>query len=150
VRTRWLPYPTEDTDPEMIEAMLLCQGDWWLWGSSMCKKPEQCIAERGCYFVDSMQRAEALGLPRHGPEIAINPNARIVSCRSCGQAIWWGKTVNAKRNPYDVVDGQRTAISHFTTCPDARQWSKHTPEPVTPPEPVITWIDGVDGFAWAL
>ena len=56
--------------------------------------------------------------------VEIDPDARIEACRSCGAAIWFGKTANGKSNPFDVVGRERTAITHFSTCPDARGWSK--------------------------
>lgn len=56
--------------------------------------------------------------------VAIDASAVIQHCRSCGALVWWGKTGKGKPCPFDVVDGARTAISHFSTCPDAKQWSK--------------------------
>ncbi len=37
-------------------------------------------------------------------------------CRSCGATIYWVKTRNGKRAPYD---GE--GISHFATCPNANR-----------------------------
>jgi len=45
-------------------------------------------------------------------------------CRSCGALIWWGLSKAGKPCPFNVVDGERTEVSHFTTCPDASRWSK--------------------------
>jgi hypothetical protein len=56
--------------------------------------------------------------------VVIDGRARIQHCRSCGALIWWGKTQKGKACPFDVVDGARTAISHFSTCRDAQQWSR--------------------------
>ena len=56
--------------------------------------------------------------------VEIDSGARIEHCRSCGALIWWGKTAKGKANPFDVVDGARTNITHFSTCPQAGQWSK--------------------------
>jgi hypothetical protein len=39
--------------------------------------------------------------------------------------IAWGDSPTGKRTPYDVVDGQPTTVSHFTTCPDAKAWSRN-------------------------
>jgi hypothetical protein len=50
--------------------------------------------------------------------------APISHCRSCSAPIWWGTTAAGRRNPFDVIDGVRTAISHFSTCPQANSWSK--------------------------
>lgn len=50
-RPRWFPPLRPDTLPADRRAILDCQGGWWLYGSSACKKPELCIADRKCYFV---------------------------------------------------------------------------------------------------
>jgi predicted RNA-binding Zn-ribbon protein involved in translation (DUF1610 family) len=57
-------------------------------------------------------------------DVVINKDAPAAYCRSCGTEIWWGKTATGKRCPFDIVDGKHTAISHFSTCPDAHRWSK--------------------------
>lgn len=60
---------------------------------------------------------------------------KVTRCRSCGATVWWGETKNGKRCPYDAhlmgVDRdtldpvyERTDISHFQTCVDAKQWTK--------------------------
>lgn len=48
----------------------------------------------------------------------------IERCRSCGAAIVWGKTAKGKPCPFDVVGMRVTDVSHFTTCPQAKQWSR--------------------------
>lgn len=49
----------------------------------------------------------------------------VERCRSCHKSIYWGVTNSGKHCPYDVTDdGEATEVSHFTTCPDAGQWSK--------------------------
>jgi hypothetical protein len=58
------------------------------------------------------------------PNVEIDEDARIERCRSCQARVWWGKTAAGKSNPFDVVDGKRTAVTHFSTCRDARDWSK--------------------------
>jgi hypothetical protein len=58
------------------------------------------------------------------PGVEIDTGARVQHCRSCGALIWWGKTPVGKLCPFDVVDGARTAVTHFSTCPQARDWSK--------------------------
>jgi hypothetical protein len=58
------------------------------------------------------------------PDVWIDPGARITHCESCGALIWWGRTTSGKPNPFDVNDGARTAVTHFSTCPDAREWSR--------------------------
>ena len=40
-------------------------------------------------------------------------------CKSCHARIVWGLTKNGKRAPFDL-----NGMSHFTTCPDARKWTK--------------------------
>ncbi len=56
--------------------------------------------------------------------IEIDPTARIVQCRSCGSAVWWGTSRAGRPTPFNVIGLERTAISHFTSCPDAGRWSK--------------------------
>jgi hypothetical protein len=56
--------------------------------------------------------------------VAVDKTAPVQRCRSCGALVWWGTTKAGKSNPFDVVDGARTAVTHFSTCPQARQWSK--------------------------
>jgi hypothetical protein len=50
--------------------------------------------------------------------------AVVTTCRSCRAPVYWGYTAKGKRCPYDVVDGAATEISHFATCPQAKQWTK--------------------------
>jgi len=57
------------------------------------------------------------------------------TCRSCHAPIAWGESATGKRTPYDVVDGHPTTISHFTTCPDAKTWSRNGTASTTPPAP---------------
>ncbi len=53
------------------------------------------------------------------------PAGTWVQCRSCGAPIKWGRTAGGVRCPYDVDEaGQKTDVSHFTTCPNAKQHSK--------------------------
>lgn len=50
-------------------------------------------------------------------------------CTSCKTAIVWTTTPNGKAIPLDLghvrtLDGVRYAMTHFVTCPHARQWRK--------------------------
>lgn len=58
------------------------------------------------------------------PGVPIPDEVKIQACRSCGHAIWWGTTLAGKRCPFDVEHGQPTTITHFSTCPQARSWTK--------------------------
>lgn len=40
----------------------------------------------------------------------------VKSCKVCSQPIYFGFTEKGKRCPFDVVDGNPTRTSHFTTC----------------------------------
>lgn len=62
--------------------------------------------------------------PRVLEGVEIDETARIENCRTCKALIWWGKTKSGRSNPFDVVDGARTAVTHFSTCRDAKSWSK--------------------------
>ena len=50
--------------------------------------------------------------------VRVDTGARVVYCKYCGSEIWWGYTANKRRNPFDVVDGKHTAITHWSTCPE--------------------------------
>lgn len=56
--------------------------------------------------------------------VQIDPEAKIERCRSCGHAIWWGKTAAGRPCPFDVVGLERTAVTHFSTCLTPKLWSK--------------------------
>lgn len=56
--------------------------------------------------------------------VEIDETAPVQYCKACGALIWFGRTKAFKRCPFDVVDGHRTAITHFSTCPEVRQF-KH-------------------------
>ncbi len=50
------------------------------------------------------------------------------TCRSCNASIIWTRTEQGARVPLDVTttrvwDGQRYALSHFLSCPQASEWS---------------------------
>lgn len=63
--------------------------------------------------------------PRELEGVRIDPSAPIRHCGSCAAEIWWGFTRAGKRNPFDIVDGVRTAITHWSTCPRVEVWRKH-------------------------
>jgi hypothetical protein len=97
--------------------------------------PDAAVSEDG-------DTAEILALERHEPAVSASvgqsaqpvnqtpaptptPLAQTEHCRSCQAPIVWGKTAAGKDCPYDVDhNGDATTISHFTTCPDAGDWSK--------------------------
>jgi len=54
--------------------------------------------------------------------VQIDHTARIERCRLCNAAIWFGRTRAGRSNPFDVVAGERTAVTHFSTCPRVRDW----------------------------
>jgi hypothetical protein len=56
--------------------------------------------------------------------VVIDTRARVEHCRSCGAQIWWGRTKAGRACPFDIVDGRHTAITHFSSCPNARSHSK--------------------------
>lgn len=53
--------------------------------------------------------------------VTIDREARLSRCHYCERLIWWGRTARGKRNPFDVVDGERTTITHWSTCPKREQ-----------------------------
>lgn len=49
----------------------------------------------------------------------------MARCRACGQPIEFRRTAAGKLAPFEVGrDGSRTDINHFTTCPEAKSFSK--------------------------
>ena len=64
---------------------------------------------------------------RIGRELAgvvIDEQAPIKRCKVCPALVWFGFTANGKRNPFDVIDGQRTAVTHWSTCKNVRAFEK--------------------------
>lgn len=60
-----------------------------------------------------------------------NPLTRVTTpvlpCRVCHQPVYFGFTAKGCRCPYDVVDGEATTISHFTTCAKVDDWKDRKP-----------------------
>lgn len=76
---------------------------------------------------ESLPARDLFGARPH--EYAIPPNATPVTCASCGAGMVWVRTAAGKAMPLSLAtveerDGQRWALSHFSDCPDAREWSK--------------------------
>jgi hypothetical protein len=64
------------------------------------------------------------------------------ACRSCGAPVEWAETATGKRMPFDppivtvpalmpaMIDGRvvedvdPATVSHFATCPDAKDWRR--------------------------
>lgn len=56
--------------------------------------------------------------PRTGSSALVKP------CKLCNAPMYFGFTDAGRRCPFDVVDGEPTRISHFTTCPNVRQMDR--------------------------
>lgn len=67
-----------------------------------------------------MTTAEPKGRVLEG--VVIDQSAPIQRCRVCPAEIWFGRTKAGKPCPFDVVNGARTAITHFSTCPNVRRF----------------------------
>jgi len=57
------------------------------------------------------------------------PQGKVEHCRSCGASIVWANTPKGRAVPLSLAtvqehDGKRYALSHFTDCPQAKEWSK--------------------------
>jgi hypothetical protein len=52
--------------------------------------------------------------------VEINHGARVERCKACGALIWFGRTKAGRPCPFDIVDGEHTAVTHFSTCPMVR------------------------------
>lgn len=61
---------------------------------------------------------------RELPGVEIDEHAPIQRCKACPAQIWFGRTAAGKPCPFDVVDGVKTAITHFSTCPGVRQFER--------------------------
>ena len=81
----------------------------------------------------------------------------VQRCRSCGAPVIWAKTAAGKDCPYDAdAQGNNSGVSHFTTCPEASDWSTgkrpapngQTPPPQDDDEPASVHI--ADDFETAL
>lgn len=55
--------------------------------------------------------------------VTIDQDAPIQRCRVCPAQIWFGRTAAGRSCPFDVVDGERTAITHFSTCLNVRRFT---------------------------
>jgi hypothetical protein len=56
--------------------------------------------------------------------VHIDAAAPVTRCKVCGAPMWWGLTKAGKRCPFDVTGGVRTAVTHFSTCPEVRQFER--------------------------
>jgi hypothetical protein len=62
-------------------------------------------------------------------EYEVSPGYAVRACASCGAPITWVETAAGKAIPLTVasirtIDGARYGMTHFTTCPHAREWRK--------------------------
>lgn len=64
MRPRWFPPLRHETPEADAQVILQCQGMWWLWGGSICRKPEPCIAAMRCYFVQQAAKIKHPGAIR--------------------------------------------------------------------------------------
>lgn len=72
-------------------------------------------------------------------EYPIPARAKVEHCRSCGASITWAKTKLGRLTPLDLRtvehrDGQRFALTHWVSCPNAREW-RHGPAAPAAPQP---------------
>ena len=56
--------------------------------------------------------------------VEIDESARVQHCKACNALIWFGRTKAGRPCPFDVVDGARTTVTHFSTCPEVRQFER--------------------------
>jgi hypothetical protein len=56
------------------------------------------------------------------------PSTRVARCDECDAPIVWGRTANNKPCPYDAdAQGNKTEVSHFSTCTNPKRFSKTKP-----------------------
>jgi len=84
--------------------------EWWFMGPSARERQS------------SPKEAMTDGRVLEGVEI--DETATIQACRSCGKPVWWGVTKNGKACPFDVIGRERTAQTHFSTCPTPELFRK--------------------------
>ena len=112
--------------------------EWWYLGPSVkAKVRELCMAcgepksehnheelAGGCKRNNTMTETTTATAGRELPGVKIDEHAPIKRCSVCPAEIWFGFTANGRRNPFDVIDGQRTAITHWSTCKNVRAFEK--------------------------
>lgn len=56
--------------------------------------------------------------PRRLAGVTFPDGVRVSRCRGCSAPISWGRTANGKACPFDfdLVTGQPTRITHWSTC----------------------------------
>lgn len=61
----------------------------------------------------------------------IDPKSKLATqlknCKVCDEPIYFGFTDKGKRNPYDVIDGEPTRVSHFGTCSQVERFRQLNP-----------------------
>ena len=62
-------------------------------------------------------------------EYELPANAQIGTCHSCNASVAWVRTKNDKWTPLSLAtveerDGVRYALTHFSDCPEAKEWSR--------------------------
>lgn len=87
------------------------------------EKPKKCEADMRLFEgpLLPLDGAKREPVRYHVPE-----GARAGACRSCSAPIVWGVSAKGHRVPLSLasLDKERTAVSHFTDCPDAKGWSR--------------------------
>lgn len=82
--------------------------------------------------MDNLEQASFADLappgPRHG-EYLVPDGAEIARCASCEAEIVWTRTSGERPIPLSVAtiqrrDEKRWALSHFSDCPQAKEWSR--------------------------
>lgn len=62
-------------------------------------------------------------------EYELPANIQIGKCHSCQADVAWIKTKNDRWTPLSLAtvetrDGIKYALTHFSDCPEAKEWSK--------------------------
>ncbi len=106
-------------------------------------------APDGSYYTEEQALAHLHRLEREAAPVPLPPPGNPGTCKSCGAAIRWVRTVSGKAMPLDpepcpdgnvVIAGDGAALtlankvaplqpgpkykSHYSTCPDAPRWRK--------------------------
>lgn len=82
--------------------------------------------------MDDLEQASFADLAPAGPrrgEYLVPDGATVARCASCEAEIVWTHTAGERPIPLSIAtiqrrDGQRWALSHFSDCPQGKEWSR--------------------------
>lgn len=90
---------------------------------------DQPAAEGPARFAEQADFLGHVSNERRIGEYLLPAAGKIEHCRSCGAQIVWTRTPNSRAIPLSLAtiqtrEGKKYALSHFSDCPHAKDWSK--------------------------